>query len=149
MHYPWWYVSNVTGPMLIALVATVHVFVSMYAVGGGIYLAGETGYAYKVNNKSLLEYLRSHALFFILLTVVFGAITGVGIWWTIGLTSPSGDGVSDSHFRIRMGNGVCFLRTRNHLPPLSSSITGEDSSRKFTRPSDGFTPRPPGSAWFL
>ena len=88
MHYPWWYVSNLTGPMLIALIATIHVFVSMYAVGGGIYLAGETGYAYKINNKSLLDYLRSHALFFILLTVVFGAITGVGIWWTIGLTSP-------------------------------------------------------------
>lgn len=88
MHYPWWYVPNVTGPMLIALVATVHVFVSMYAVGGGIYLAAETGYAYKVNNKPLLEYLRSHAMFFVLLTVVFGAITGVGIWWTIALTSP-------------------------------------------------------------
>jgi len=88
MHYPWWYVSKLTGPMLIALIATTHVFVSMYAVGGGIYLAGETGYAYKVNNKSLLEYLRSQAMFFILLTVVFGAITGVGIWWTIGLTSP-------------------------------------------------------------
>ena len=29
-----------------------------------------------------------HAKFFILLTVVFGAITGVGIWWTIGLASP-------------------------------------------------------------
>lgn len=88
MHYPWWYVSSLTGPMLIAVIATIHVFVSMYAVGGGIYLASETSYAYKINNGSLLEYLRSHALFFILLTVVFGAITGVGIWWTIGLTSP-------------------------------------------------------------
>ena len=34
------------------------------------------------------DYLRGHARFFVLLTVVFGAITGVGIWWTIGLTSP-------------------------------------------------------------
>jgi cytochrome bd ubiquinol oxidase subunit I len=32
--------------------------------------------------------LHGHARFFVLLTVVFGAITGVGIWWTIGLTSP-------------------------------------------------------------
>ncbi|MGC8595369.1 MAG: cytochrome ubiquinol oxidase subunit I [Candidatus Kryptoniota bacterium] len=88
MHYPWWYVPGLTAPMLIALVATFHVFVSMYAVGGGIFLAAETSYAYKINNKLLLEYLRSHALFFILITVVFGAITGVGIWWTIGLTSP-------------------------------------------------------------
>ena len=72
MHFPRWYVSNLTCPMLIALVATIHVFVSMYAVGGGIYLASETSYAYKCNNNSLLEYLRSHSLFFILLTVVFG-----------------------------------------------------------------------------
>jgi len=88
MHYPWWYVPGLTAPMLIALIATLHVFVSMYAVGGGIFLTTETTYAYKINNKLLLEYLRSQALFFILITVVFGAITGVGIWWTIGLTSP-------------------------------------------------------------
>ncbi len=74
--------------MLIAMIATVHVFVSLYAVGGGIVLAGEVSYAYKVGNRSLLDYLRSHTLFFIMLTVVFGAITGVGIWWTIGLASP-------------------------------------------------------------
>ena len=35
-----------------------------------------------------LDYLHRHARFFILLTVVFGAISGVGIWWTIGLASP-------------------------------------------------------------
>ena len=35
-----------------------------------------------------LDYLKGHSTFFILLTVVFGAITGVGIWWTIGLASP-------------------------------------------------------------
>lgn len=88
MHYPWWYVPYLTSPMLIALIATVHIFTSLYAVGGGIVLAGEVSYAYKVNNKSLLDYLRSHTFFFILITVVFGAITGVGIWWIIGLSSP-------------------------------------------------------------
>ena len=88
MHYPWWYVPNFTAPMLIAGIATIHVFVSLYAVGGGIVLAGEVSHAYKSNERSMLDYLRTHTLFFILLTVVFGAITGVGIWWTIGLASP-------------------------------------------------------------
>lgn len=88
MHYPWWYVGGLTAPMLIALIATVHVFVAMYAVGGGIILADETGRAYKENQRDILDYIRSHLKFFIWLTVVFGAITGVGIWWTIGLTSP-------------------------------------------------------------
>jgi cytochrome d ubiquinol oxidase subunit I len=88
MHYPWWYVPVATGPMLIALIATLHVLVAHYAVGGGFFLAVETSFAYRTGNQAYLAYLRRHAQFFILLTVVFGAITGVGIWWTIGLASP-------------------------------------------------------------
>lgn len=88
MHYPWWYVPFVTSPLLIAAVAVVHVFVSMYAVGGGMFLAVEARFAYRSGHRSYLSYLRDHAWFFILVTVVFGAITGVGIWWTIGLASP-------------------------------------------------------------
>lgn len=88
MHYPFWYVAGLTSPMLIALVAVLHVFVSQYAVGGGFILAAETRYAYRTNNTRLLDYLHDHTWFFILITVVYGAITGVGIWWTIGLASP-------------------------------------------------------------
>ncbi len=88
MHYPWWYVPQLTAPMLIAMVSVVHVLVSHYAVGGGLFFAVETGFAYRTQNGDYLNYLRRHAPFFILLTVVFGAISGVGIWWTIGLASP-------------------------------------------------------------
>jgi mono/diheme cytochrome c family protein len=88
MHYPWWHVPFLTAPMLIAAVAVLHVLVSHYAVGGGLFLAVEARYAYHVRNRPYLAYLRQHAWFFILLTVVYGAITGVGIWWTIGLASP-------------------------------------------------------------
>lgn len=88
MHYPWWHVPHLTAPMLIALVSVAHVLVSHYAVGGGLFLAMETGYAYRKSDQVYLAYLNRHARFFILLTVVFGAITGVGIWWTIGLASP-------------------------------------------------------------
>jgi len=88
MHYPWWYVPYLTSPMLIAAVSVLHVLVSHYAVGGGLFLAFETAYAYKRNDTEYLSYLKRHAKFFVLLTVVLGAITGVGIWWTIGLASP-------------------------------------------------------------
>jgi cytochrome bd ubiquinol oxidase subunit I len=88
MHYPWWHVPFLTAPMLIAMVAVVHVMVSHYAVGGGLFLAVETAWAYRMKNAAYLDYLRQHAWFFILITVVFGAITGVGIWWIIGLASP-------------------------------------------------------------
>ena len=88
MHYPFWYVPALTSPMLIAIIAVIHIFVAMYAVGGGIILAYETAWSYRNNHRELLDYLKSHTWFFILLTVVFGAITGVGIWWIIGLASP-------------------------------------------------------------
>ncbi|MFW6124686.1 MAG: cytochrome ubiquinol oxidase subunit I, partial [Pirellulales bacterium] len=88
MSYPWWYVPVLTAPMLIAAVSVLHVLVAHYAVGGGFFLAVETRYAYRQRDEAYLDYLRGHARFFILLTVVFGAISGVGIWWTIGLASP-------------------------------------------------------------
>ncbi|MCB1217376.1 cytochrome ubiquinol oxidase subunit I [bacterium] len=88
MSYPWWHVPFLTAPMLIALIATVHVLVSHYAVGGGLFLAVETSHAYRHKDERYLAYLKQHAWFFVLLTVVFGAITGVGIWWIIGLASP-------------------------------------------------------------
>ncbi len=88
MHYPFWFVPGLTSPMLIAVIAVLHIFVSLYAVGGGIFLARETSFAYRTNNREYLAYLHGHAWFFILITVVYGAITGVGIWWTIGLASP-------------------------------------------------------------
>ncbi len=88
MHYPWWHVPLLTAPMLIAIVSVAHVYVSMYAVGGGLFLAAETQHARRTGDRAYLAYLRDHAKFFILLTVVYGAITGVGIWWTIGLASP-------------------------------------------------------------
>lgn len=46
MHYPWWYVPQLTSPMLIAVIAVVHVLVSHYAVGGGLFLAIETAFAH-------------------------------------------------------------------------------------------------------
>jgi cytochrome bd-type quinol oxidase subunit 1 len=88
MYYPWWYVPGLTAPMLIAIVAVIHVFVSHYAVGGGILIALENWFAVSSGDKSYRDYWYKHARFFVLLTVAFGAITGVGIWWTIALASP-------------------------------------------------------------
>jgi cytochrome bd ubiquinol oxidase subunit I len=88
MHYPWWYVPQLTAPMLIAAISVVHVLISHYAVGGGLFLAVETTHAHGTGNLEYLAYLKRHARFFVLLTIVMGAITGVGIWWTIGLASP-------------------------------------------------------------
>jgi len=87
MNYPLWQIG-IPGGLLIAFVAVVHVFVSHFAVGGGAYLVLLERKATRANDAGLLDYVRRHSKFFALLTLVFGAVTGVGIWFTIGLVSP-------------------------------------------------------------
>lgn len=87
MNYPVWDVP--AGGLLIALVAIVHVFVSHFAVGGGLFLVLTERKARREGDAALLAYVRGHSRFFVLLTLVFGALTGVGIWFTIGLVHPA------------------------------------------------------------
>ncbi len=87
MNYPVWQLGF-PGGLLIAAVAVLHVFISHFAVGGGAYLVLSERRAYARNDSDLLGYVRRHSKFFALLTVVLGAVTGVGIWFTIGLVSP-------------------------------------------------------------
>ena len=88
MNYPVWHVAFGAG-MLIAIVAIMHVFVSHFAVGGGLFLVVTERRARRKNDMALLAWLKRHTRFFVLVTVVFGAISGVGIWFTIGLISPT------------------------------------------------------------
>ena len=88
MNYPVWEVSFGAG-LLIALVAVLHVFVSHFAVGGGLFLVLTERKARRNNDQALLGWLKAHTKFFVLVTVVFGAISGVGIWFTIGLIGPT------------------------------------------------------------
>jgi len=81
-------VPGLTSPMWIAIVAVLHVYTAMYAVGGSIILSSQTSLAYRLKNNAYLEYLRNHTWFFMILTVIYGSLLGVGIWWTIGLASP-------------------------------------------------------------
>jgi len=74
--------------MAIGIIAILHVFVSHFAVGGGLFLPLTERKAYRENNPALLEYVKSHSKFFVLVVLVFGAVSGVGIWWNIGLVSP-------------------------------------------------------------
>lgn len=75
--------------LLIAAVAIVHVFISHFAVGGGLFLVLTERKARRDGDAALLGWLKAHTRFFVLATVVLGVVTGVGIWFTIGLISPS------------------------------------------------------------
>ncbi|MGE4552190.1 MAG: cytochrome ubiquinol oxidase subunit I, partial [Desulfovibrionaceae bacterium] len=90
MEYPIWNLTTFGGGFFIALIATVHVFVAQFAVGGGLFLVLTERYAYRRESPAVLDYVKRHSLFFLLLSMVFGALTGVAIWFTIALLSPQG-----------------------------------------------------------
>ena len=89
MNYPVWELTTFGGGFLIAFVAVIHVLVSHFAVGGGLFLVLLEQKAYRENDDGLLSYVKKHSKFFLLLTMVFGGMTGVGIWWTIALLNPA------------------------------------------------------------
>ena len=90
MNYPVWYLPNTGGSLLIAIIAIIHVVIAHLAVGGGLFLVLTEIKAYRAGNNELLKYVRSHTWFFLLLTMVLGGVTGVGIWFIISLVNPAG-----------------------------------------------------------
>jgi cytochrome bd-type quinol oxidase subunit 1 len=89
MNFPIWDVPMLGGGMLIGIVAILHIFVSHFAIGGGLFLILTERKARREGDAALIEYLKRHSTFFILVVLVFGAVSGVGIWWTIALVNPS------------------------------------------------------------
>jgi mono/diheme cytochrome c family protein/cytochrome bd-type quinol oxidase subunit 1 len=87
MNYPFWDVPIGYG-ILMAVIAVVHVFISHFAIGGGLYLVVTEQWARKRNDQPTLGFLEKLSRFFALVTLVAGALTGVGIWFIIGLLNP-------------------------------------------------------------
>jgi mono/diheme cytochrome c family protein len=88
MDYPFWDIGIGYG-LLMASVAVLHVFISHFAIGGGLYLVVTETAARRANDVRRLAYLQSLTRFFVLVTLVLGALTGVGIWFVIGLLNPA------------------------------------------------------------
>ncbi len=90
MNYPIWETTRFGGGSWIALIAILHVYISHLAVGGGLFIWLTDRKAWRENNPQLHDYLRRHTWFFLYLTMVFGGVSGVGIWFIIALVNPTG-----------------------------------------------------------
>lgn len=88
MDYPIWDLA-MGGGVLIGIVAIAHVIVSHFAVGGGIAIAVTETLAIRRGDPALRGLAKRTSLMLILISTVFGAISGVGIWVTIGLVQPA------------------------------------------------------------
>ena len=87
MDYPIWN-SGLSGGVLMAWVAITHVIVAHFAIGGGLVIVVTETLAVKRSDFELRELARRASLVLILVSTVFGAISGVGIWVVAGLISP-------------------------------------------------------------
>jgi mono/diheme cytochrome c family protein/cytochrome bd-type quinol oxidase subunit 1 len=97
MQYPFWDLPIGYG-ILMAAIAIVHVFISHFAIGGGLFLILNERAARRSNDEDRLDFLEQLSKFFILVTLVAGALTGVGIWFVIGLLNPAAVGVLIRNF---------------------------------------------------
>jgi cytochrome bd-type quinol oxidase subunit 1 len=92
MNYPFWNIPYLGSGWVIGIIAIFHVMISQFAVGGGLYLPMAERKAMHMPEGQLrsdwLNQLVGHSKFFLILTGVFGTISGVGIWFAIGLTHP-------------------------------------------------------------
>ena len=92
MNYPFWDIPILGSGWVIGIIAIFHVMISQFAVGGGFYLPLAERKAMRIADLETridwLAQLVSYSKFFLILTGVFGTISGVGIWFAIGLTHP-------------------------------------------------------------
>ena len=89
MNYPVWQLDGAGGGLLIAMMAIFHVYISHFAVGGGLFLVLTEMKGIRENSQPIIDFVRKHTKFFLLLTMVAGGMTGVGIWFTISLLNPA------------------------------------------------------------
>ncbi len=88
MNYPFWDIPYLGSGWVIGIIAIFHVMISQFAVGGGLYLPLAERKALREARNDWLAELVGYSKFFLILTGVFGTISGVGIWFAIGLTNP-------------------------------------------------------------
>jgi len=109
MNYPVWQIEFLGGGFLIAVIAIIHVYIAQFAVGGGLFLVLTEHLAYRRNNQGILDFVRKHTKFFLLLTMAAGALTGVGIWFTISVLNPAATSVLIHTFVFAWGTEWTFF----------------------------------------
>ena len=89
MDYPLFLVPHIGGSWLIGGIAIFHVIIAHFAIGGGLLTVATEQLGATRENALWLAFARKHAVFLVLLSSVLGALSGVGIWFTVGLVHPA------------------------------------------------------------
>lgn len=127
MNYPVWEVPGIGSPWVIGIISIFHVLIAWFAVGGGIYLPLAERKLYREGREDWVPVLMKHSRFFLVLTSVFGAVSGVGIWFAIGLVQPEatstlihnfvfGWAIEWVFFVIELAAAAVYYYTWNRIP---------------------------------
>ncbi|MBK8978485.1 MAG: c-type cytochrome [Planctomycetes bacterium] len=125
LHYPMSEFGPAIHGMVIGGVGILHVFVAQFAVGAGgllLWLERRAGRGDELSRR----FLDGYFLFLVLVSFVFGALTGVGMWLTaIQVSAPTiGTMVDEFHwlwaaewccFLLEVVSGYLFFRYRTRL----------------------------------
>lgn len=122
-------------PGWVALIAVTHVFVAHFAVGGGWYLVMTEHWGRKKQLPGVIAHAERHSRFFAMLTLVFGALSGVGIWFVIGLAAPDstfllirtfvwGWATEWCFFLIELTAAMVYYRTWRRIDPKTHELIG-------------------------
>jgi mono/diheme cytochrome c family protein len=133
--YPVLDVPRFGGGMLIAVVAIVHVVIAHFAVGAGIYNAISETIALRRHDALLLAFIKRNSKFLILFAFVAGAITGVGIWFTISIVSPRATAILIRNFvwgwatewvffLIEIVTGYVYYYSWDRMSPWRHAVVG-------------------------
>jgi len=135
MYYPQFELQTIGGGSLIAVVSIVHVFIAHFAVGAGIFNAVTETIARRRNDELLLGFLRYSSKFLILIPFIFGAVTGVGIWFCIAIVAPRATSLLIHNFVwgwatewvfffVEIAAGYVYYYTWDRLSPRRHLIVG-------------------------
>lgn len=90
MNYPFWDVPLIGAGWVIGIISIFHVMISHFAVGGGLLIPMLERRALNLKSPEWMAALRRNMRFFLIVTGVLGTVSGVGIWFSIGLAQPTG-----------------------------------------------------------
>ena len=128
MNYPFWDIPYLGSGWVIGIIAIFHVMISQFAVGGGLYLPLAERKAMREGRSDWLHELVGYSRLFLLLTGVFGTVSGVGIWFAIGLTHPEGTStlihnfvfgwaIEWVFFMVELSTAAVYYYTWNRIDP--------------------------------
>lgn len=134
MSYPVWDAPIGYG-VLMGVIAVLHVFVSHFAIGGGLFLVLAEHRARRDDDGAALAFLKRLSRFFVLLTLVFGALSGVGIWFIIGLLSPAATevlihqfvwiwAIEWTFFVVEIAAAILYYHTWDRIPAKAHLALG-------------------------